>query len=57
MICDGAWYIIATLPANATSYRAPLMLSGLEFNGWRVYPMKDLGYGSGTSANQPPASP
>jgi fibronectin type 3 domain-containing protein len=56
LICDDGWTALATLPANATSYRAPLM-SGLEFNGWRVYPMKDLGYGSGTSANQPPASP
>jgi hypothetical protein len=57
MVCDTVEWIFARLPADATTYRAPRSMLGLEIQSWRVYPRKDGGYGGWASAEWGSATP
>jgi len=53
LFCDPYEYIVATLPANATSYRG----APQDAQSWIVYPKKDGGYGTAASVAAPPPTP
>jgi len=53
LYCDLYEYIVATLPANTTSYRGAPQAE----QSWTVYPKKDGGYGTAASVGAPPPTP